>query len=49
MIFLALVIGGWTGLGLFIWQAFVAVWQLELINYIEHYGLDPQTSGQWSI
>jgi alkane 1-monooxygenase len=24
---------------LFIWQAFVAIWQLELVNYIEHYGL----------
>ena len=39
MILLALVLGGWAGLGLFLWQAFVAVWQLELVNYIEHYGL----------
>ena len=39
MILLALVLGGWAGLGLFLWQAFIAVWQLELINYIEHYGL----------
>lgn len=36
---LAFAIGGWIGVGLFIWQAFVAVWQLELVNYIEHYGL----------
>jgi len=36
---LALAIGGWTGLGLFLAHAFVAVWQLELVNYIEHYGL----------
>jgi len=36
---LAMLIGGWAGLGLFIYQAFVAIWQLELVNYIEHYGL----------
>lgn len=36
---LALALGGWIGLGLFLWQAFVAVWLLELTNYIEHYGL----------
>jgi len=36
---LALVIGGWLGLVLFVWQAFIAIWHLELINYIEHYGL----------
>lgn len=36
---LALVLGGWLGLALFLWQAFIAVWQLELVNYIEHYGL----------
>ncbi|MEO3417222.1 alkane 1-monooxygenase [Roseovarius sp. CAU 1744] len=39
MMILALLLGGWTGLALFIWQAFVAIWQLELVNYIEHYGL----------
>ena len=32
-------LGGWTGVGLFALQAFVAIWQLELVNYIEHYGL----------
>ena len=36
---LALALGGWQGLGLFLWQAGSAVWQLELVNYIEHYGL----------
>ncbi len=39
MLGLALALGGWTGVGLFLLQAFVAVWQLELVNYIEHYGL----------
>lgn len=39
MLLLAFVIGGWAGLGLFIFQAYVAIWQLELVNYIEHYGL----------
>ncbi len=36
---LAFVIGGWVGVGLFVIQAFVAIWQLELTNYVEHYGL----------
>ena len=36
---LAFAIGGWEGLGLFALQAFFAVWQLELVNYVEHYGL----------
>jgi alkane 1-monooxygenase len=31
--------GGWSGVGLFVLQASVAVWQLELVNYVEHYGL----------
>ncbi len=39
MVALALLCGGVAGLGLFLFQAFVAVWQLELVNYIEHYGL----------
>jgi len=39
MLGLALYIGGWSGLALFVYQAFIAVWQLELVNYIEHYGL----------
>ncbi len=36
---LALVLGGWSGLALFLMQAGVAIWQLELVNYVEHYGL----------
>lgn len=39
MLLLAIVIGGWAGLFLFLWQAYIAVWQLELANYVEHYGL----------
>ena len=36
---LALLLGGLSGLLLFLVQAGVAIWQLELVNYIEHYGL----------
>lgn len=36
---LAIVLAGPLGLVLFAFQAFIAIWQLELINYIEHYGL----------
>ncbi|MBN2629529.1 MAG: alkane 1-monooxygenase [Rhodobacteraceae bacterium] len=36
---LAFIVGGWIGLALFVYQAFIAVWQLELTNYVEHYGL----------
>jgi alkane 1-monooxygenase len=39
MLALAFGIGGWQGLGLFLWQALIAVWHLELVNYVEHYGL----------
>lgn len=39
MLILALLVGGWTGLGLFLMQAGTAIWQLELVNYVEHYGL----------
>jgi alkane 1-monooxygenase len=39
MLVTALALGGGLGLALFVWQALVAVWQLELVNYIEHYGL----------
>jgi len=39
MLALAVALGGGYGLVLFLTQAFVAVWQLELVNYIEHYGL----------
>ena len=36
---LAITLGGWWGLGLFLIQAGTAIWQLELVNYVEHYGL----------
>ena len=36
---LAFAIGGVAGVALFIYQAFIAIWQLELTNYVEHYGL----------
>ena len=39
MLVLAVRIGGLAGLGLFLLQAIVAMWQLELVNYVEHYGL----------
>jgi len=39
MVLVAAAIGGWQGVGLFAFQALVAVWQLELVNYVEHYGL----------
>ncbi|MDX1780672.1 MAG: alkane 1-monooxygenase [Thalassovita sp.] len=38
-IVLALIVGGWEGMLLFAVQAFSAIWQLELTNYVEHYGL----------
>lgn len=46
MLALAWALGGWIGLGLFLWQAFVAVWQLELTNYVEHYGLTRKYLGE---
>lgn len=36
---LAVTLGGLEGLALFAVQAFSAIWQLELTNYVEHYGL----------
>lgn len=46
MLALAVAIGGWQGLLLFMWQALVAVWQLELTNYVEHYGLTRKYLGE---
>lgn len=46
MLALALALGGWVGLALFLWQALVAVWQLELTNYVEHYGLTRRHLGE---
>ena len=45
MLGLAALIGGWLGVGLFTLQAFVAIWQLELVNYVEHYGLSRRPTG----
>lgn len=47
IIFLAIAfaIGGWIGIGFFIVQAFTAIWQLELVNYVEHYGLTREYLG----
>ncbi len=46
MLALALIVGGWAGLFLFVFQAAVAIWQLELVNYVEHYGLTRQHLGE---
>ncbi len=46
MLAFALILGGWAGVALFLWQALVAVWQLELVNYIEHYGLTRRHLGE---
>ncbi|WP_395003770.1 alkane 1-monooxygenase [Cypionkella sp.] len=46
MICLAFGLGGWQGLGLFLFQAVVAIWQLELVNYVEHYGLTRRYLGE---
>ncbi len=42
----AALLGGWMGLGLFLLQALFAVWQLELTNYVEHYGLTRRYKGE---
>lgn len=39
MLALAFGLGGLGGVVLFLVQAGVAIWQLELVNYVEHYGL----------
>ncbi len=46
MLAAAALIGGWQGVGLFAFQALVAVWQLELVNYVEHYGLTRKYLGE---
>lgn len=42
---LAFAIGGWWAVFLFVHQAGVAFFQLELVNYIEHYGLTREHLG----
>ena len=39
MLALAYGLGGATGVWLFLFQALIAIWHLELVNYVEHYGL----------
>ncbi|WP_041528006.1 alkane 1-monooxygenase [Paracoccus aminophilus] len=43
---LAFALGGLAGILLFLWQALVAIWQLELTNYVEHYGLTRKYLGE---
>jgi alkane 1-monooxygenase len=43
---LAFALGGAMGVALFMCQAVVAVWQLELTNYVEHYGLTRKHLGE---
>lgn len=43
---LAFGLGGWLGVGLFAFQAAIAIWQLELTNYVEHYGLTRKHLGE---
>ncbi|MDG1532098.1 MAG: alkane 1-monooxygenase [Paracoccaceae bacterium] len=42
---LALWVGGLFGLALFAFQSLTAIWQLELIDYVEHYGLTREHLG----
>lgn len=46
MLVLAVMLGGGQGLFLFLFQAFVAIWQLEVVNYVEHYGLTRRHLGE---
>ena len=39
-------LGGWWGVFLFATQAFTAIFHLELVNYIEHYGLTRKHLGE---
>ncbi|NNE86624.1 MAG: alkane 1-monooxygenase [Silicimonas sp.] len=43
---LALAAGGISGLGLYLFVSLTAIWQLELVNYVEHYGLTRKHLGQ---
>lgn len=43
---MAALLGGVSGVVLFLVQAGVAIWQLELVNYIEHYGLTRRHLGE---
>ena len=41
-----LIRGGLTGVLLFLVQAGTAIWQLEVVNYVEHYGLTRKHLGE---
>ncbi|MEL6476988.1 MAG: alkane 1-monooxygenase [Pseudomonadota bacterium] len=41
----AWLLGGWLGVALFFTQALVAIYQLEAVNYVEHYGLTREYLG----
>ncbi len=43
---LAYLVGGWAAIGYFTFQALIAIWQLELVDYIEHYGLTRKHLGE---
>lgn len=42
---IALWVGGWAGVGFFVIQAVTAIIQLEVVNYVEHYGLTREHLG----
>ena len=42
---LAVALGGWLGVLVFLIQALSAIFQLELVNYVEHYGLTRKALG----
>ncbi|MEZ5721013.1 MAG: alkane 1-monooxygenase [Paracoccaceae bacterium] len=42
----AYAVGGWAGVGLFAVPALVAIWQLEMTNYVEHYGITRKYLGE---
>ena len=46
MLIMAVVVGGWYGLALFLAQSLIAIWMLELTNYVEHYGLTRKYLGR---
>ena len=46
MLALALFLGGWAGVLMFIFQAYTAILVLELVNYVEHYGLTRKHLGE---
>ncbi|MEM8791613.1 MAG: alkane 1-monooxygenase [Pseudomonadota bacterium] len=42
---LGYVLAGWVGVGFFLLQSFMAIYELEAVNYIEHYGLTREYKG----